>query len=333
MAKQAPFAQELLRRMRTIPGVEMAGLTSDLPGAPTERSTDLIIEDMPAGFAQKLSAEVVRVSPDYFKIIQTPLVRGRFFREDEKADGLPVAIIDESTARRFWPGRDAVGRRLGLGAYSPFPWFTVVGVVKNIKQDGLDINGVPHIYTSVFQDRGRTLNLALHTSLPPSQLEAQIRSEIQSIDPGLPIYNIRTMNEVMERSLAQRRFSAELVGSFAVIALLLACVGIYGLLAYLVGQRSQEIGVRIALGAQRGNILKMVLGQGGYLAGVGIVVGLILAAIIAPLISTVFYGIHAIDPIVFLAVPLILLLVSIAASYFPARRAARISPIAALREG
>jgi ABC-type antimicrobial peptide transport system permease subunit len=141
------------------------------------------------------------------------------------------------------------------------------------------------------------------------------------------------MNEVMERSLAQRRFSAELVGSFAVIALLLACVGIYGLLAYLVGQRSQEIGVRIALGAQRGNILKMVLGQGGYLAGVGIVVGLILAAIIAPLISTVFYGIHAIDPIVFLAVPLILLLVSIAASYFPARRAARISPIAALREG
>jgi putative ABC transport system permease protein len=333
MAKQAPFAQELLRRMRTIPGVEMAGLTSDLPGAPTERSTDLIIEDMPAGFAQKLSAEVVRVSPDYFKIIQTPLVRGRFFREDEKADGLPVAIIDESTARRFWPDRDAVGRRLGLGAYSPFPWFTVVGVVKNIKQDGLDINGVPHIYTSVFQDRGRTLNLALHTSLPPSQLEAQIRSEIQSIDPGLPIYNIRTMNEVMERSLAQRRFSAELVGSFAVIALLLACVGIYGLLAYLVGQRSQEIGVRIALGAQRGNILKMVLGQGGYLAGVGIVVGLILAAIIAPLISTVFYGIHAIDPIVFLAVPLILLLVSIAASYFPARRAARISPIAALREG
>ncbi len=333
IAKQAPFAQELLRRMRTIPGVELAGITSDLPGAPAERSTDLIIEDMPAGFAQKLSAEVVRVSPDYFRIIQTPLVRGRFFREDEKADGLPVAIIDESTAQRFWPSRDAVGRRLGLGAYSPYPWFTVVGIVKNIKQDGLDINGVPHIYTSVFQDRGRTLNLALRTSLPPSQLEAQIRSEIQSIDPGLPVYNIRTLNEVMERSLAQRRFSAELVGSFAVVALLLACVGIYGLLAYLVGQRSQEIGVRIALGAQRGNILKMVLGQGGYLAGVGIVVGLVLAAIIAPLISTVFYGIHAIDPVVFLAVPLILLLVSFAASYFPARRASRISPIAALREG
>jgi putative ABC transport system permease protein len=333
IAKQAPFAQELLRRTRTIPGVELAGITSDLPGGPPERSTDLIIEDMPVGFAEKLSAEVVRVSPDYFKIIQAPLVRGRFFLESEQAGGTPVAIIDESTARRFWPDHDAVGRRLGLGQYSPFPWFTVVGVIKNIKQDGLDINGVPHIYTSVFQDRGRTLNLVLRTSVAPSALEGQIRSEIQSIDPGLPVYNVRSLNEVMETSLAQRRFSAELVGAFAVMALLLACVGIYGLLAYLVGQRSQEIGVRIALGAQRGNILRLVLGQGGVLAGVGIFVGLILAAMIAPLISTLFYGIHAIDPIVFLAVPLILLLVSFAASYFPARRASKISPIVALREG
>ena len=220
-----------------------------------------------------------------------------------------------------------------MGKYSPFPWFTVVGIIKNIKQDGLDINGVPHIYTSVFQDRGRTLNLVLRTSVAPSVLEGQIRSEIQSIDPGLPVYNIRSLNDVMKTSLAQRRFSAELVGAFAVMALLLACVGIYGLLAYLVGQRSQEIGVRIALGAQRGHILKMVLGQGGFLAGIGIFVGLILAAMTAPLISTLFYGIHAIDPIVFLAVPLILLLVSFAASYFPARRASKISPIVALHQG
>lgn len=333
IAKQAPFVQELLRRARAIPGVEMAGITSDLPGGPPERSTDLIIEDMPVGLAEKLSAEVVRVSPDYFKIIQAPLVRGRFFLENEQADGVPVVIIDESTARRFWPNRDAVGRRLGLGQYSTSPWFTVVGIIKNIKQDGLDINGVPHIYTSVFQDRGRTLNLVLRTSVAPSVLEGQIRSGIQSIDPGLPVYNVRSLNDVMEKSLAQRRFSAELVGAFAVMAVLLACVGIYGLLAYLVGQRSQEIGVRIALGAQRSHILKMVLGQGGFLAGMGIFVGLILAAIIAPLISTLFYGIHAIDPIVFFAVPLILLLVSFAASYFPARRASKISPIVALHEG
>jgi ABC-type antimicrobial peptide transport system permease subunit len=226
-----------------------------------------------------------------------------------------------------------VGRRLGLGAYSRYPWFTVVGIIKDIKQDGLDVNGIPHIYTSVYQDPGRTLNLVLRTSQAPSVLEGQIRSEIQAVDPNLPVYNIRSLNEVMERSLAQRRFSAEVVGAFAGVAVLLASLGIYGLLAYLVGQRSQEIGVRLALGAQRGNILKLILSQGGSLAGIGIIVGLIMAAITAPLISAVFYGIRAIDPIVFVSVPLILLAVSFAASYFPARRAAKISPIVALREG
>jgi ABC-type antimicrobial peptide transport system permease subunit len=172
----------------------------------------------------------------------------------------------------------------------------------------------------------------LRTSLPPSALERKIRSEIQSIDSGLPVYNVRSLEEVMARSLAQRRFSAQLVGVFALVALLLACVGIYGLLAYLVGQRSQEIGVRIALGAQQSNILKLVLGQGGMLAGVGIVIGLVMAAVTAPLISSLVYGIHVIDPIVFLAVPLTLLLVLFAASYFPARWASKISPIRALRE-
>jgi predicted permease len=333
VAQQATFTQELLRRARTIPGVELAAATSDLPGAPPERSTDLRIEDMPDGATQKLFAEVVRVSPDYFRVIQTPLVRGRLFTEAEQGDKLPLAIVDETTARRFWPNRDPIGRRLGLGKNSRIPWFTIIGIIKDIKQDGLDVNGIPHIYTSVYQELGRNLNLVLRTSLPPSVLEGQIRSEIQSIDPGLPVYNIRSLNEVMARSLAQRRFAAELVAVFALMAVLLASIGIYGLLAYLVGQRSQEIGVRIALGAQRGTILKLILSQGGALAGVGIFVGLIMAGITAPMISTLFYGIHAIDPIIFVAVPLILLLVSFAASYFPARRASKISPMTALREG
>jgi putative ABC transport system permease protein len=332
IAHQAPFLRELLRKARTIPGVELAGIASVLPGTLAANSTDLNIEDIPADATQKLSAEIIRVSPDYFKIIQTPLVRGRFFNESDQADALPAAIVDEATARRFWPDRDAVGRRLGLGRYWTVPWLTVVGVIKDIKQDGLDINGVPHIYTSVYQDRGRDLNLVLRTSVAPLLLEAQIRSEVQAVDPGLPVFNIRAMNDVMESSLAQRRFSAELVAVFAAIAVLLASVGIYGLLAYLVKQRSQEIGVRIALGAQRANILKLVLGQGGMLAAVGICVGLILAAVTAPMISTLFYGIHAIDPIIFLTVPLILLVFSLAASYIPARRAADLDPIIALRE-
>jgi predicted permease len=336
--QQAPFFRELVRRMRAVPGVGLAATVSTLPGTPVEISTDLAIEDTPADFSQKLVGEVIRVSPDYFRIIQTPLLHGRFFSEGDQADGLPVAIIDQTTAQRYWPNREAIGRRLKLGQFAQqgrdasLPWLTVVGIVKDIKYDGLDINGVPHIYTSIYQQRGRTLSLALRTPLAPSLLEAQIRKEIQSIDPGLPVFGVRSLDDVMETSLASRRFSAQLVGTFAILALVLASVGVYGFLAYLVGQRSQEIGVRIALGAQRGHILKLVLSQGALLAGVGVGLGLILAAVTAPAIATLLYGIHVIDPIVFLAVPLIVLVVSLAASYIPARQAAKVSPIVALRE-
>jgi putative ABC transport system permease protein len=333
IARQSPFFRELLRRARTIPSVELAAITTDLPGTPSANGRDMSIEDMPVDFSQKLTAESIRVSPDYFRIIQTPLIRGRFFSENDQADGLPVAIIDETTARRYWQDRDAIGRRLRWGQDANQPWLTVVGIVKDIKQDGLDINGVPHIYTSIYQDGSRDFSLLLRTPLAPSALEAQIRSAVQAVDPNLPLFNIRSLNEVMARSLAARRFSAELVAAFAVVALLLASVGIYGLLAYLVGQRTQEIGVRIALGAHRGDILKLVLGQGALLAGAGVFVGLILAAVTAPMIATLLYGIRAIDPVVFLAVPLVLFAISFAASYLPARRAAKVSPIVALREG
>jgi putative ABC transport system permease protein len=337
---EAPFARELLRRMLTIPGVEMAAITSDLPGTPPEDTTNLIIEGLPPE-SQK-TAEVIRISPDYFRIIQTPVVQGRFFSESDQAGAMLVAIIDETTARRYWPNRDPIGRRFRFGpvASTPWltqdastPWLTIVGIIKDIKHDGLDTNGIPHIYVSVYQREGKTVSLVLRTPLAPSVLEARITDEIHTIDPGLPLFAVQSMSEVMERSLAPRRFSAELVGTFAALALLLASVGVYGLLAYLVGQRSQEIGVRIALGAQRGDILKLILSQGALLAGIGVGVGLTMAAVTAPIIATLLYGIRAIDPAVFLAAPLILVMVSFAASYIPARRAANVSPIVALREG
>jgi putative ABC transport system permease protein len=329
---EAPFARELVRRMLTIPGVEMAAITSDLPGAPPENTRNLNIEDLPPQ-SQKLTAEVIRISPDYFRIIQTPLVRGRFFSESDQIGAMPVAIIDETTARRYWPNRDPIGRRFRFGQVAGTPWLTIVGIIKDIKHDGLDTNGIPHIYVSVYQQVGRAISLVLRTPLAPSVLKARITDEIHTIDPGLPVFAVRSMSEVMERSLAPRRFSAELVGAFAVLALLLASVGVYGLLAYLVEQRSQEIGVRIALGAQRGDILKLILRQGALLAGVGICAGVVLAVISGPAIASLLYGIHAIDPAVFVAAPLILVMVSFAASYIPARRATRVSPIVALREG
>jgi ABC-type antimicrobial peptide transport system permease subunit len=209
---------------------------------------------------------------------------------------------------------------------------TIVGIVKDIKQDGLDINGVPHIYVSIYQNPGRVLSVVVRSSLAATLLEPQIRHEIQSIDSGLPVFNVSSMNDVIDRSLAPRRFSADLVGGFAGLALLLASIGIYGLLAYMVGQRSREIGLRMALGAGRGDILKLILRKGVMLASVGIAVGLLFAASTASMMATLLYGVHAHDPAVLLIVPLLLFSVAFLASYIPARRATTIDPMIGLRE-
>jgi putative ABC transport system permease protein len=175
--------------------------------------------------------------------------------------------------------------------------------------------------------------VVLRTDLPPAQLESEIRDQIHAVDPELPVFNVKSMNEVLDASLAPRRFSAELVALFAALALLLASIGIYGLLAYMVGQRAHEIGIRMALGARRDHILKLILRQGIFLAGAGVSAGLVVAVATAPLIATLLYGVHPIDPVVFLSVALILLMVSFLASFIPAYRATKVDPIVALREG
>jgi putative ABC transport system permease protein len=346
-AQQIPFNRELLRRANAIPGVELAAITSNLPAADTingdsaaygaTNHNSLAIEDRPTESSGDLSAEIIRISPDYFRVIQTPLVEGRFFSEADENGKLPVVIIDEATARRYWwPDHNPVGRRLRIrlrfGQNPVDPWSTVVGVVKNIKHDGLDVDGVPHLYVPLNQFVGRTLSLAMRTSVPASTLEAQIRGAIQSVDPGLPVFNVTSMDEVLDASLASRRFSANLVAGFAGGALLLASIGIYGLLAYMVGQRSREIGLRLALGAQRVDVLRLVLKKGVILAGLGIVTGVIFSASTASMMASLLYGVRPHDPAVFLMVPLLLLVVAIAASYIPAWRATKVDPIVALRE-
>jgi predicted permease len=336
---KATFDRELLRRMKAIPGVKLAAITSSLPatnsnpnavgGLETER---LAIEDRPVESSQDLRAERIRISPDYFKVFQATLLRGRSFTEGDE-DGKPlVAIIDESTARKYWPDRDPLGRRVRFGKDPTKPWTTVVGIIKDIKSDGLDIDGVPHIYVSTYQDPSKQVSVALRTSLPTTLLEPQIRHEIQSIDPGLPVFNVSSMNDILDRSLASRRFSADLVGGFAGLALLLASIGIYGLLAYMVGQRSREIGIRLALGARRADILRMFLRKGVALAGVGIVAGLVVSASTASMMASLLYGVRPHDPAVFLIVPLLLFAIAVLASYLPARRATKVNPMIALRE-
>jgi len=338
--RRATFDRELLRRVKAIPGVELAGITSALPTTNLNPNAvggtvdeGFAIEDRPVESAQGLRAERIRISPDYFKVLQASLLRGRSFTEDDE-DGKPlVAIIDESTAHKYWPTSDPLGRRARFARDATKPWTTIVGVVKDIKSDGLDIDGVPHIYVSLYQDNSRRLSLVLRTSLPATLLEPQIRHEILSLDPGLPIFNVSSMNAVLDRSLASRRFSAELVGGFAGLAALVSAIGIYGLLAYLAGQRSREIGIRMALGAQREEIVRMFLRKGVALAGVGVVAGLVVAASTASVMASLLYGVRPHDPAVFLIVPLLLFGIAVLASYLPARRATEVDLIGAFREG
>ena len=338
-SKRTSFIRDVIRRVATIPGIDRAAMTSDLPGARPTTTAALVIEDRAADSSQGLTAELIRVSPDYFMLMQSPLIRGRFFLESDEGGKQEVAIIDETTARRYWSGIDPVGRRFRMGVNPRLPWVTVVvvvvGIVKDMKQDGLDTDDVPHIFRPIYQQsplRSRAVSVVARTPLPASLLESQIRKEIQTLDPALPVFNVRSMNDVMDASIAPRRFSAELVGVFAAVAMLLSSIGIYGLLAYMVGQRSREIGIRVALGAQRPDILKLILGKGLLLAGTGIAIGLILSAISAPMIAGLLYGVHPIDVIVFVTVPLILLVVAFLATYIPARRATIVDPIIALHE-
>jgi len=337
------LVREVLRRVRALPGVDFASITTDLPVTHLSRRFPINIEDLPEESRKGLFSEVTSVTPEYFKVLQAPLVRGRFFAEDDQPGKQSAVIVDESAVRAFWPDRDPIGRRVSFGraAANP-PWWNVVGVIKDIKNDGLDQARTPHIYSALYQVpaiqgldffmNANPLSITLRTSLSATGLEPQIRRELEAVDLTLPVFNVRTMNEVIDGSLASRRLSVELVGVFAVVALLLASVGIYGLLAYMVGQRSHEIGVRMALGALPSTIGKMIVSRGVGLTGIGVLIGLLLSAILAPTISTLLYGVRPLDPEVFLAVPLILMVIAVVASYVPARRAARVNPIVALRE-
>jgi len=337
--RRATFNRELLRRMKAIPGVEVAAITSALPTSnPNPNAVGGIahegfaIEDRPDESLQDLRAERIQISPDYFKALQAPLLRGRSFTEDD-GDGKPlVAVIDESAAHKYWPNLDPLGRRVRFRRDPSKPWTTIVGIVKDIKSDGLDIDGIPHIYVSTYQDSTKRLSVVLRTSQSATALESQIRHEIQSIDPGLPVFGVSSMNDVLDRSLASRRFSADLVGGLAGLAVLLASIGIYGLLAYMVGQRSREIGIRMALGARPEDIRRMFLRKGVALAGLGVAAGLIFSASSASVMASLLYGVRPHDPAVFLIVPLLLFGVAVVASYLPARRATQVDPSNAFRE-
>ena len=333
---QSNFVQAALHRISGISGVEMAGTTSSIPmGLNPPAAASLEIENQPAASSADVQAEQIRVSPDYFKVMGITLLQGRTFDDHDKSDNLGVAIIDETTARRYWPAANPLGTRIRLGRQGRNQprWLVVVGIIRDVKHDGLDRDGIPHVYLPVYQSLTRAVNFVLRTSLPAETIERQIRQEIQSIDPSLPLFNIRSMDEVVSASLATRQFSASLVAAFAAVALFMVSIGVYGLLANLVEQRARELAIRMALGAQRADVFRMILGRGTMIATMGIIGGIVISLFVAPTIDVMLYGVHPLDPFVFLAVPALLLGVALLASFVPARRAINKDPLAVLREG
>ena len=333
--KQVAFYRELARRINSIPGVKRAGFVSQLPTSDFGFHFTLGIEDRPSNGGADLNARDIVINPDYFEVMQIPLVRGRAF-SDADADRNPrVAIVDESTARRYWPDRDALGRRIRVGQS---PWLTIVGIVKDVKQDGLDAVGFPHVYTPMYQDFDvsegyifRDFVIVARTALQVSALEPLIRRQVNSLNANLPVYDVASMDELIDRSVADRRLSAQLVGGFAVVALLLAAIGIYGLLTYMVGQRSHEIGVRVALGASRADIVKLIVGRGVILAGTGVIAGVFISSVAAAMMRSVLYGVRPHDVSLYFEVSGVLFFFTILASYLPALRATQLNPNTALR--
>jgi putative ABC transport system permease protein len=276
---------------------------------------------------QELQVDIRGASPNYFRTMEIPVAKGRAFTlDDTSPDAAPVAIIDEPFARRFWPNGDVIGKTVW---FDPKRRMTIVGVVGMVKQNGLDIDGRIVVYMPMGNVGG--YQVARTASSEPAAVAAAVARAIQSADPAIPVFDVRTMTDRVYTSMARQRFSTLMLGAFAAFALLLAVIGVYGVLAHLVAQGRHEIGVRMALGAPRGRILAMVVRQGLELTGAGVVLGLLGALALTRVMSALLFGISATDVITFGLVPVLLIVVAFVACLIPARRATTVDPQIALR--
>jgi predicted permease len=335
VAQEATLLREILRRGATLPGVkEIAiGNVSAIPlghGRKDLNPNPLILEGRDTQGDQTLLVGRSVVTPEYFHLLSMTLLRGRIFGESDDDKSPAVAVINEAFAHKYWPNENPIGKRLKLNPTSA-AWTSVAGVIADARTESLAESAVPQIYLSAYQRRVKDLGIFLRGRLEMATIPEQLREQVQSIDPELPVFGAQTLNEMASTSLAERRFSMETVALFALTALLLAGLGIYGVISYIVRERTHEIGIRLALGARPTNILQMVLRQGLQLAITGAVVGLAAAAIVAHLMAGLLYGVRPTDPVTFAAVALTLIGVALLACYIPARRAIRVHPVVALR--
>ena len=329
--QQTAFWEQLLGRVSQLPTVERTAAVSSIPLSGGD-VLGFVIEGRPDPPPnQVIDAQHRTVTPAYFETMGIVLIRGSGFAEQHNAAQPAVTIINEAMARKYWPGEDPIGKRINLGNPERSPWRTIIGVVKDIRQTALDEEPYPQMYSAYAQFPSRAMTLVARTSSDPSSLVQSIRSELAVMDKDQPLYNVRTMEQVMSDSIARQRFSMLLIAIFAAVGLLLASVGIYGVMSYTVTQRTHEIGVRMALGASARDVLKMVVRQGMMLALVGTGLGLVAAFLLTRLISRLLFSVSATDPLTYVLISLLLIFTALLACWIPARRATRVDPMVALR--
>jgi predicted permease len=332
------FYKQLVDRVRTLPGVEHAGVVRILPLATTIGDWGLDVDGFEETPERNAKGDWQIVSDGAFEAMGMRLVRGRWFTQADTRMTVPVAVINETMARTYWADGNAVGGRIALGNNMSNPWVTVVGIVADERHNG--VTGIvkekfyiPHSQWHIATGGNliRSVFVVVRTTGEPLGVAGAVRAVVRQLDPTLPVANVRSMSEVVATSLATPRLTGFLLGAFAAIALALAAVGIYGVLAYLVSQRTQEIGIRLAIGAARSQVMSMIMQQGMTLAIVGIAVGVTAAFLLTRLMQSLLYEVKPGDPMTFIVVPAVLLVVSLVASYLPAWRATKVSPLIALR--
>jgi predicted permease len=328
--QQWAFHREVVERVGRVPGVESAAVIRGLPFSGNGGSTTYVVPDRPAPpRGQEPKALENAIDPNYLSTVGLPLIRGRNFNEHDTAEAPPVILVNRTMAETLWPGEDPLGKRLEFPDVKGTA--TVVGVVGDAKQYDIAEQQRPQVYTPYAQNPHIFATLVVRSRVEPLSLTESVKKAVWSVDPEQPVWRIRTLEATLAQNVANRRFVLSLMACFAVLAVLLTALGLYGVISYSVAQRTHEIGVRMALGAQRGDVLRMVLRQGMLLTALGVVCGLGAALALTRLMAGLLYGVSAADPLTYAGVALLLGAVALVSCLLPARRATKVDPMVALR--
>jgi putative ABC transport system permease protein len=325
------FYRDFFTRMEALPGVVSVGGTTRVPLGSTSVSTSLQRESHPLPVSEQPEVQFRRAMHNYFQAMGIPIRRGRGFEPTDILTAPPVAVINDTMANRFFPNQDPIGQHIRIGPAPTGPWTTIVGVVGDVRHGGLEEQPRPEMYINYLQGPPVSPFIVLRTTGDPAALAEAVRAEMRRIDKNMPVYEMRTMSTLRSDAISTRRYILLVVGAFGVLALGLAAIGVYGVMSLIVSERTREVGVRLALGAQPSQLLGMIVGQAARLGAIGVAIGLLVALPMAQLIHGQLYGIRSLDPATFVSVPAALLLISALAALVPARQAMRIDPVEALR--